>query len=469
MSRCRNSAWVYLLFLSAWLVLSSGAFARTWYVNHQSGCDENDGTAREEAFQTIARAVKAAGTSDTISLANTGVPYREPLILSRLGGTPASPLVIEGNGAVISGLRPISSERWVRRGDVYEISGPHPYGFPMLIVDGQRTLPVDARALEPRQWAWTRDADKSGSGTLRFRPEEGKELSAYRLEGTFEASGLRVQSSSYIVVKNLISEFHSNDGFNVHGECRSCVFENIEGRFNGDDGFSIHESIEAVVRNGHFHHNGSGIEDVNLSRSFYSGIRVHDNRNLGILFIGAFHSAVDAVVYDNPTNFRFTPGITRHLAGGEFSPIQDTSVYLQNVISHGGGFGVYAGAKARVMIVNSIFAGSKIGIHADKGSRIHLTKSVVADCEELELQCNSKNFFGDVNVYFPGRYEVDGKHYEPEQWADFKRAVGHHEDARQQDPALDSHWRIGTASLTKINKHAIGPTAFYEGLNPGGT
>ncbi len=456
---------IRLMFIQLILFCGMGANAGTWHVNNLAGSDDNVGSNEKQAFRTLARAVKAAKTSDTISLANTGEAYREPLVLSHLGGTPSQPLIIEGNGAVISGLREIESGRWQKKGEVYEIIGPQPYGFPMLIIDGARSAPSKAEALQAGQWSWTRIEGDKKNGTLRFRPEVGKTPADYKLEGTFEISGLRVASSSYFVIKNLICEYHSNDGFNIHGDCRSAVFENIEGRFNGDDGFSIHEAIEAVVRNGHFHHNGSGIEDVNLSRSFYSGIRVHDNRNLGILFIGAFHSAVDVNVYNNPSNFRITPGVTKHLVGGEFSPIQGTSVYLQNVISHGGGYGAYISDRARVMIVNSIFAASKIGIAAERGSRVHLTKSVVANCEELELRLRGESFFGDVNVYFPGRYEVDGKSFPPQRYEEFKEAVGNHGEALQQDPALDSHFRIGEIILQKIGKNVIGPTARYEELD----
>ncbi len=374
-------------------------------------------------------------------------------------------MVIEGNGAVISGLREIDPDRWKTDGEVYEIAGPRPYGFPMLVVDGQHSMPGNPDSLEPGQWSWTRDADDKRAGVLRFRPALGKTPADHLLEGTLETSGLRISSSSYIVVRNLVSEFHSNDGFNVHGDCRSCVFENIEGRFNGDDGFSIHEAIEAVVRNGHFHHNGSGIEDVNLSRSFYSGIRVHDNRKLGGLLIGAFHSAVDARVYDNPSNFRITPGTTRHLVGGEFSPIQGTSVYLQNVICHGGDFGAFITDRARVMVANSIFAQSKIGIAAEAGSRVHLSKSVVASCGDLELRLRGKEFFGDVNIYFPGRYEAGGKVFGAEQWDEFKRVAGHHQAALQQDPALDSSFQIGNPASQTIDVHSIGPTARYGELD----
>ncbi|NOZ21410.1 MAG: hypothetical protein GXP25_10015, partial [Planctomycetes bacterium] len=336
-----------------------------------------------------------------------------------------------------------------------------PYGFPSLLVNGKHTLPAKANDLDPGQWAWPKDPRNKKQGTLRFRPEPGKTPADYKLEATLEVSGLRVASSSYIVVKNLISEWNSNDGFNIHGDCRGIYCENIEARFNGDDGFSIHEAIEAVVRNGHFHHNGSGIEDVNLSRSFYSGIRVHDNHRLGVLFIGAFHSAVDAVVHDNPYNFKFTPGVTKHLVGGPESPIRDTSIYLQNVVAWGGNYGVQATGGARVMIANSIFTNSKIGIEMAGGSRVHLTKSIVANCTDAEARCRGEEFFGDYNIYFPGRFIVGDRKFTPEQWDDFRKAVGHNENSLLQDPKLSADFQLTDESLKKLGRHTIGPTAIY--------
>lgn len=456
-----------LCLLGLMLSAASPGLGATYYVNNRSGSDAHDGRSPAQAFATIARAIQSARTSDTISLANTGTAYREPIPLTRLGGTPAQPLVIEGNGATISGLRPLPPERWTKAGDVYEIAGPKPYGFPYLVIDGQRIPPASAPdKLPPGGWTWTADGKEKGHGILRFRPAEGRTLADYRLEATLEVAGLRVASASYIVVRNLISECHANDGFNIHGDCRGIYCENIEARLNGDDGFSIHEAIEAVVRNGHFHHNGSGIEDVNLSRSLYSGLRVHDNTRLGVLFIGAFHSAVDAVVYDNPRNFALATSDTRHLIGGPFSPLRETAVYLQNVVAWGGEFGVQAAHQCRVMIVNSIFSGARTGIEISHGARLHLTKSVVAGCTDVELSTSGPTFFGDYNLYFPGRFRVGNNLFLPEQWAAFRSAVGHNEHALLQDPKLSESHTLGPESPRQIEKETIGPTAYYFAPQP---
>ena len=198
-----------------------------------------------------------------------------------------------------------------------------------------------------------------------------------------------------------------------------------------------------------------------MSPSLYSGIRVHDNTRLGVLFIGAFHSAVDAVVYDNPRNFALSSSETKHLIGGPLSPLAETAVYLQNVIAWGGDFGVQAAGKCRVMIVNSIFSGSKTGMEISHGARLHLTKSIVTGCTDVEVRAGGREFFGDYNVYFPGRFRVGANQFLPEQWDAFRSAVGHNEHSVLQDPKLSESHALGPESPRQIGKETIGPTADY--------
>jgi len=444
------------------LLVACPAFAATYHVNNQTGNDAHDGLTPEKPFATIRRAVQAARTSDTISLAKTSVAYREPIALTRLGGTPAKLFVIEGNGATISGLRVLTPQQWKKDGEVYELAGPKPYGWPYLVIDGQRTPPArQPDRLGPGEWVWITDSQDKAMGRVRFRPANGKTPADYRLEAALEVSGVCIVSSSYIAVRNLISECHSNDGFNIHGDCRGIYCENIEARANGDDGFSIHEATDAVVRNGHFHHNGSGIEDGNLSRSMYSGIRVHDNTRLGVLFAGAFHSAVDAVVHDNPRNFMMASSANRHLTGGPQSPLGETSVYLQNVVAWGGGWGIHASGKCRVMVANSIFARSQTGIEILDEARLHLTKSIVAHCGDLELRCAGREFFGDYNLYYPGRFFAGQRTYQPKEWPEFLKAVGHNQHSSLEDPRLSADHLLTDDTPRQLDKETIGPTANY--------
>jgi len=78
--------------------LAVGAAADTWHVNNTAGDDANDGRSEKAVFATIARAVKAAKTSDAIVLANTGTPSREAIALSGL--SPAAHAKIARDDAI---------------------------------------------------------------------------------------------------------------------------------------------------------------------------------------------------------------------------------------------------------------------------------------------------------------------------------------------------------------------------------
>jgi len=410
---------VHSRFISLALAVSlvPAAAADTWYVNNQAGNDADDGRSAQAAFATIAKAIASARTSDAIVLADTGVAYREPIRLRRLGGTPAQPFVIDGNGATITGLKPAPKEAWQRRADgtLFYPVPKKPYGVPFL-VQRRRRLPAakSAEAVEPGQFFWGEDG-------VRFRPEEGKAIGDYALEATLVVSGLEIAGSSYITCRDLVSEFHSNDGFNVHGDCRGIVCENIVGRHNGDDGFSIHEVIGAVVRNGYFHHNRWGIQDVNASRSIFNGVTAEHNEVNGVNFVGGYHSLVDSIVRSNGREqIAITANRPKHLVGSEHNPLCQGLVFLQNVLAEGGTVGLSVSNGARVTARHCTFVRSDIGVTIHRESTLHLTASIIAECASRELASASDACFRDHNLYHPGRFCWHDKDFGPDDWDAFR-------------------------------------------------
>jgi hypothetical protein len=449
--------------LAACLLLSaSAAVSDTWYVNNKAGDDANEGKSAKTAFATIAKATASAKTSDRIVLANTGVAYREPILMRRLGGTPARPFVIEGNAATITGLQPLKPSDWKRLDDgtLFFPVPKKPYGVPFLVSRGTR-LPAakSAKAIEPGQFLWGRDG-------IHFRPEAGRTVESYQLEATLVISGLTVQSSSYIVCRNLISEYHSNDGFNVHGDCRGIYCENIVGRHNGDDGFSIHEVIGAVVRNGHFHHNRWGIQDVNGSRSVFNGITAEHNSADGVNFVGGYHSLVDSIARDNgKAQIAVTANRPKHLVGSGHNPLCEGLCFLQNVVASGGHTALLVRNGARVTAWNCIFTGSETGVVVAKDSTCHLAMSIISDCGKLELNSDSATFFRDHNLYHPGRFRWLGKDFSSDQWDAFRAAAGHDANSLLADPKLaDDDTRHPTPDSPALErKRKIGPTEPVRG------
>ena len=103
----------------------------TVYVNNVTGADANDGSAAAP-LATIMAAVKRAPVSGRIVLANTGRDYRESVqIQGYRQGRAGAPMVIEGNGATVSGLVAVPAERWtLLRDDLYWFENRLPDGKP---------------------------------------------------------------------------------------------------------------------------------------------------------------------------------------------------------------------------------------------------------------------------------------------------------------------------------------------------
>ncbi len=445
------------------LLLANPAAADTWFINNKTGSDASNGRRAKTAFATIAKAVAAAKTSDTLVLANTGAHYREPIRLRGLGGTSARPFVIEGNGAVITGLKPLLPERWERREDglfFYPVANK-PYGNPFLVSRGSRLPHAEsADAIERGQFLW----DNAG---ILFRPEAGKAIADYELEATLIVSGLAVSSASYITCRNLVSEYHSNDGFNVHGDCRGIVCENIVGRHNGDDGFSVHETIGAVVRTAHFHHNRWGIQDVNAYRSVFNGVTSEHNEVNGADFVGGYHSLVDCVIRGNgkaQINVRgASPG---HLIGSERNPLCKGVAYLGNVIAHGGTAGLFVSGGARVTAEHCVFARTATGAAVRKDSVLHLTTSIISGTER-DLDVTGGTCFRDHNLYHPGRFHWMGKTFGADQWEAFRAASDGDAHSLLANPKLTETLHPAPNSPAAAHRPPIGPTAPVTGYVPG--
>ncbi len=438
---------------------TSLACGATHYVDNRHGNDDSDGKTADTALATIARAVALSGTSDTIVLASTGVAYREPILLARRGGTPHKPFVIEGNGAVLSGLQPLDPDQWQKTGDdlYFYALEQTPYGMPYLASGGKKLDKGRAAdTLAPEQFFWDPEAG------IHFKTAPGKTPASYDLGATLIGSGFATTSSSYIVCRNLVCEYFANDGFNMHGDCRGIYLENVVARRNGDDGISIHESGGLVVRNAHVHHNTYGLQDVNAARSVYNGVLAEHNR-VGASFHGGFYSLVDCRLRNNETcQIELAAAVPKHLVGSEHNPICQTTLFVGNTVVSGtdGQDGLRIGQGARAVVEHSVFQGMKTGITTAEESLCHLTTSVVVDCA-CALATQSAQGFRDYNVYHPAQIKWLGVDYGPDQWEAFRQQAAHDEHSSSGLVYIEADGTVGVpegSSAESIGRRT-GPTA----------
>ena len=116
--------------------------ARTVHVDNVRGDDARDGAVAGTAVRSLARGVSLCGPGDVLSLAASEIPYSEGLVFSGKGGTPAAPITVEGNGAVLSGLRAVGGEEWREAGPGLFLlpagKGPRGAAMPYPTAAGER-------------------------------------------------------------------------------------------------------------------------------------------------------------------------------------------------------------------------------------------------------------------------------------------------------------------------------------------
>jgi hypothetical protein len=380
-------------------------------------------------------------------------------LLARRGGTPQEPFTIEGNGAVLSGLRPLAHEKWKKTGDdlyFFPLSEA-PYGQPYL-ANGRKKLVKGstADALAAEQFYWDREAG------IYFKCPAGKTPASYDLGATLITSGFATAGASYIVCRDLVCEYFANDGFNMHGDCRGIYLENVVARYNGDDGISIHETGGLVVRGAHVHHNTFGLQDVNAARSFYNGVLAEQN-HVGASFHGGFYSLVDCHLRDNTAyQIDVVAASPKHLIGSDHNPICRTTLFAGNVIVSGrdGQAGLRIGDRARAVVEHSVFTGTDTGILVQKGGSCHLTTSVIVDCR-CALASDSSEVFRDYNVYHPAQMKWLGIDYGPNQWNVFRQLALHDGHSKNGPVNVLEDGTVGfpDGSPARAIEKPAGPTA----------
>jgi hypothetical protein len=217
--------------------------ARDLYVNNLAGDDRNTGTSAQSLspgngpVRTIQRALEIAVFGDRIVLAATGEAYRECVTFEGPdnSGTSLTPFILDGNGAVLDGTRPIPPLAWrPARKDVIAFR-PYRLSYQRLFFDGAPTAPqaIDDRGqLDPGHWAMLNQA-------FHFRPERGATIDDYDLSCYFHPVGITLYDVRDVIVRNLTIQGYRLDGVNAHDNAFDCQLDSLTCRENGRSGISV--------------------------------------------------------------------------------------------------------------------------------------------------------------------------------------------------------------------------------------
>lgn len=234
--------------------------AATYYVDNIKGNDRNDGS-KERPVASIEKGLTLLKKSDRLEVApNNGKPYRRPYPGTYgksygvyHGGTPENPMVINGNGAVISGLAEIPVKTWKKTDDglfkmpfwpmsnMYRNYTKQDYWLPeakIFFVNGERTtncLSMAELKKTPNAFWWSRK-EKS----LYYNPPAGKTISDVKIELPSN-SGFYVMAD-HTRVENFTMILSFNDGFDTNRHPRNVIFKNCVAVDNCGQAFSCHDT-----------------------------------------------------------------------------------------------------------------------------------------------------------------------------------------------------------------------------------
>lgn len=275
---------------------------------------------------TIAHAIKAAQPGDSIHLEPK--IYRDYAGFYGKKGEPGKPITLDGHGATLEGSDPLDPAQWkeVSPG-LFAADNLLPslndalIGRWFFLFDGRmqlmnrtskgRSAPFKKPGeLQPGEWTFVKDParekppSKQIYGTFFVRLAPGAKLADAGIFVPVRSAGVQFSGdNAHLVIKNLTATHPYNDGFNIHGDCRDCVFENIRAIECGDDGISAHESaqyrVDGLVSIG----NSTGITDTGTAQTSYRNIYLARNIGFDLYFLDeGRYSITNAMVLSSAQN-----------------------------------------------------------------------------------------------------------------------------------------------------------------------
>lgn len=259
-------------------------------------------------FPTIAAAIKAAQPGDTIHLEPK--VYHDYAGFYAKKGEPGKPITLDGHGATLEGSDPIKVEDWK------EVS-PGLFANENLIArnddaimgrwfflwngqmnhmgrtsKGKLTPFKKPEELQPNEWTFVKDPSREKPpskqiyGTFFIKLPAGQALADANIRAPMRSAGVQMSGdNAHLIIKNLTVTHVWNDGFNIHGDCRACVFENIRAVECGDDGISAHESAEYRVDGLVSIGNSTGITDTVDAHTTYNRVFIADCLGHDLFFL----------------------------------------------------------------------------------------------------------------------------------------------------------------------------------------
>ncbi|MGC4001717.1 MAG: right-handed parallel beta-helix repeat-containing protein [Pirellulales bacterium] len=256
--------------------------AKDWYVDNVRGDDRWNGSPtraggeREGPLKTLGRALEGVIPGDRIVLTKTTMPYHECVTLAgeRHSGSPLTPFVIEGNGAILDGSRPTEEFDWrLVGGEIFQLPLKKSE-YQQLFLDGKPALRVPREAnraamdLKPLEW-------RLDEGRLLFRTEPTRIPQDYKPSVAIHTAAFTLYHVRHVLIRDLIVQGYQLDGIQAHdaGSGGPIVLADVTARGNGRSGIAVVGASEVAIdgclvgNNGRAQIFASGPADARITNS----------------------------------------------------------------------------------------------------------------------------------------------------------------------------------------------------------
>ncbi len=249
------------------MIASSAARAANIYVDNRLGNDAFNGSvaipqgALTGPVRTIGRGIALADRGDHIVIAKGSLPYFESISLSgpRSSGYPTVPFTIEGNGAILCGLRRVPAGGWERvSDDVWKLSltkGTFIQLFrereqlQQLTIEQPLSLTERVDQLEPGQYLLN-------GQRVYYRQQAATEPARERFDFAADSVGVTLHNVRHIEIKDLTIFGFRVDGIHAQNLCDDVRLTNIQLHANGRSGLAATGSTTVTNSNVTFAENG---------------------------------------------------------------------------------------------------------------------------------------------------------------------------------------------------------------------
>lgn len=236
-----------LLAIAMILLATPLAEARTIYVNSRIGSNAWDGTTPEpiNAFvgpvATLQRAMELLNEGDSLELVDNGTPYYGSITLFGIkhSGTTGDPFRLNGNGAIISGTKPVHPDSWTELGDNLWRITPIRKGWYQLVESGEAVPrvempwpPTSLPNMPAGSWGVHENA-------LYYKAKSFDDPRLHEFELASEQTGLTLLDVRNVVISNVTFRHFRLDGINAHDRCQGVRLINVKCLQNGRAGLCV--------------------------------------------------------------------------------------------------------------------------------------------------------------------------------------------------------------------------------------